>query len=138
MVTTHVLASLDRVDLVLTQIASAQVNVGELRSKYQSTNVDIVKAQTDIEFAQSEYDRQRQLFEKGFTTKAIHGMRFKQDVHGAMRVPVYDSVSFEHASAQDIQLAVEPRERTGEPIEGPPGVLGAWARGGAMDLAGGS
>lgn len=52
------------------QIASAQVNVGELRSKYQSTDVDILKARNDIEFAQSEYDRQRQLFAKGFTTKA--------------------------------------------------------------------
>lgn len=44
---------------------------------------------------------------KGFTTKAIHGLKFKQDVHGAMRVPVYDTVSFEHASAKDIQLAFE-------------------------------
>ena len=52
------------------EIASAQVNVGELRSKYQSTDVDMIKARNDIEFAQSEYGRQRQLFEKGFTTKA--------------------------------------------------------------------
>jgi len=52
------------------QIATAQVDVGELRSKYQSTGVDITKARTDIKFAQSEYDRYRQLFEKGFTTKA--------------------------------------------------------------------
>lgn len=52
------------------QIASAQVSVGELRSKYRSTDVDIVKARTDIEFAQSEFERQRQLFDKGFTTKA--------------------------------------------------------------------
>ena len=52
------------------QIATAQVDVGELRSKYQSTDVDITKAMNDIEFAQSEYDRYRQLFGKGFTTKA--------------------------------------------------------------------
>ena len=47
--------------------------MGELRSKYQSTGVDITKARTDIKFAQSEYDRYRQLFEKGFTTQARLG-----------------------------------------------------------------
>lgn len=52
------------------QIAEAQVNVGELRSKYSGTMVDISKAQTDIAFARTEYERQRQLADKGFTTKA--------------------------------------------------------------------
>ncbi|MDH5560667.1 MAG: PLP-dependent transferase [Deltaproteobacteria bacterium] len=44
---------------------------------------------------------------KGFTTKSIHIERFKPDVHGALRMPVYDSVAFEHASSKDIQLAFE-------------------------------
>jgi len=52
------------------QIAEAQVNLGELKSKYSSTTVDIAKAKTDIAFASSEYQRQRQLSDKGFTTKA--------------------------------------------------------------------
>lgn len=52
------------------QIAEAQVNVGELRSKYSGTMVDISKAQTDIAFARTEYERQKQLADKGFTTKA--------------------------------------------------------------------
>ncbi len=44
---------------------------------------------------------------KGFATKAIHGVRLKKDVHGALRMPVYDSVAFEHESARSIQLAFE-------------------------------
>ncbi|MDX2469444.1 MAG: PLP-dependent transferase [SAR324 cluster bacterium] len=44
---------------------------------------------------------------KGFNTKAIHGIRFKQDVHGALRVPVYETVSFELGSSRDLQLAFE-------------------------------
>ena len=44
---------------------------------------------------------------QGFRTKAIHGVRFKKDVHGALRMPVYDSVSFEQESAKDLQLAFE-------------------------------
>ena len=52
------------------QIAEAQVNVTELRAKYSSTNVDIDKAKKDIAFARTEYERQQQLAERGFTTKA--------------------------------------------------------------------
>lgn len=38
-----------------------------------------------------------------FTTHAVHGSRaVQQDLHGALRPPVYDSVAFEHASAEDI------------------------------------
>ncbi|PCI28721.1 MAG: O-acetylhomoserine sulfhydrylase [SAR324 cluster bacterium] len=44
---------------------------------------------------------------KGFSTKAIHGMRFKKDVHGALRTPVYDNVAFEYETSRDIQLAFE-------------------------------
>lgn len=51
-------------------VAEAQVGVGELQTKYHSTAVDISKAKNDIDFAQTEYDRQRQLAAKGFTTKA--------------------------------------------------------------------
>ena len=52
------------------QVAAAQVNFGELRTKYQGTTAEITKARKDIEFASAEYERQRQLAEKGFTTKA--------------------------------------------------------------------
>lgn len=39
----------------------------------------------------------------GFSTYAIHGSRPQQkDLHGALRTPVYDSVAFEHESAEDL------------------------------------
>lgn len=39
----------------------------------------------------------------GFSTNAIHGVRNPhKDQHGALRQPVYDSVAFEHESAEDI------------------------------------
>lgn len=44
---------------------------------------------------------------KGFATKAIHGEAAKKDVHGTLRMPVYDSVAFEHESSQDMQQAFE-------------------------------
>jgi O-acetylhomoserine (thiol)-lyase len=44
---------------------------------------------------------------KGFATKAIHGAPSAKDTHGALRMPLYDSVAFEHASARDIQLSFE-------------------------------
>ena len=44
---------------------------------------------------------------KGFSTKAIHGVQLKKDVHGSLRTPVYDCVAFEYESARDIQLAFE-------------------------------
>jgi O-acetylhomoserine (thiol)-lyase len=37
---------------------------------------------------------------KGFTTKAVHGQQVKADVHGSLRMPVYDNVAFEHESAE--------------------------------------
>ena len=46
---------------------------------------------------------------KGFTTRAIHGGA-RQDPHGALRMPVYDSVAFEQESGRDIQLAFEGRK----------------------------
>src|SRR5262252_5881020 len=46
---------------------------------------------------------------KGFTTKALHGAAQKKDVHGTLRMPVYDSVAFEHPSAEDVQAAFEGR-----------------------------
>src|SRR5664279_1778963 len=46
---------------------------------------------------------------KGFTTKAIHGAPVKQDAHGTLRMPVYDSVAFEHETAENMQAAFEGR-----------------------------
>ena len=48
---------------------------------------------------------------KGFTTKAIHGASVKKDTHGTLRMPVYDSVAFEHETAADMQAAFEGRLR---------------------------
>ena len=44
---------------------------------------------------------------KGFTTKALHGAVPKPDAHGTLRMPVYDSVAFEHPSAEAMQAAFE-------------------------------
>jgi len=46
----------------------------------------------------------------GFSTLMIHGRPSKADVHGALRMPVYDNVTFEFGSSQDIQLAFEGRK----------------------------
>ncbi|MEO8724394.1 MAG: HlyD family secretion protein [Sphingobium sp.] len=51
------------------QVAQAQVAVKELQTDYAGTGVDIAKARSDIGFAQTDYDRQRALSQKGFTTK---------------------------------------------------------------------
>lgn len=45
--------------------------------------------------------------ERGFTTKAIHSGMLKKDVHGALRMPVYDSVAFEFDNSNDLKLAFE-------------------------------
>ena len=42
---------------------------------------------------------------KGFTTKAIHGSRPNDDIHRALRPPVYDCAAFEFESAEDIESA---------------------------------
>ena len=46
---------------------------------------------------------------KGFTSKAVHGAPVKRDPHGTLRVPVYDSVAFEHETAENMQAAFEGR-----------------------------
>lgn len=52
------------------QIASAQVQVQNLETDYAVSGVDIEVARQDIAFAQSNYQRQAALMEKGFTTRA--------------------------------------------------------------------
>jgi O-acetylhomoserine (thiol)-lyase len=44
---------------------------------------------------------------KGFSSKAIHGMMLKKDLHGALRVPVYDNAAFEVGTARDLELVFE-------------------------------
>jgi len=41
----------------------------------------------------------------GFTTRAIHAKYLKRDSHNSLHFPVYDSVSFEFDSAEDIEKA---------------------------------
>jgi len=47
---------------------------------------------------------------KGFTTKAIHGLRSVKSPHGSLRVPVYDSAAFEHESAESLHLSFTGRK----------------------------
>lgn len=42
---------------------------------------------------------------KGFTSKAVHGAPSKPDVHGTLRAPIYDNVTFEHPSADEMAQA---------------------------------
>ncbi|MBK5264441.1 MAG: HlyD family secretion protein [Alphaproteobacteria bacterium] len=51
-------------------IASAQVELVKLHSEYSATSVDIGGAQEDIAYAQTEYNRQKSLMARGFTTRA--------------------------------------------------------------------
>lgn len=41
----------------------------------------------------------------GFTTKAVHAPFLRKDAHGSLNFPVYDSVTFEFDSAQEIEDA---------------------------------
>ncbi|MBU0555748.1 MAG: HlyD family secretion protein [Alphaproteobacteria bacterium] len=52
------------------QIANAQVEVGQLRSDFQATNVDIAGAREDVYYAQEDLKRQQALMKEGFTTRA--------------------------------------------------------------------
>jgi len=42
-----------------------------------------------------------------FATVAVHGGVNNPDVHGALRIPVYDTVAFEHPDARSMQLTFE-------------------------------
>ncbi|MFZ1742371.1 MAG: HlyD family secretion protein, partial [Pontixanthobacter sp.] len=51
-------------------IASAQVDVQSQATDYQATSVNISAAREDIAFAQSKLERQKALWDRGFTTRA--------------------------------------------------------------------
>jgi O-acetylhomoserine (thiol)-lyase len=44
---------------------------------------------------------------KGFATRAIHGASSLRDPKGSLRTPIYDSVAFEHESAESLRLTFE-------------------------------
>ncbi len=44
---------------------------------------------------------------KGFTTRALHGRFSRADAHGALRMPIYQNVSFEFDNARDLELAFQ-------------------------------
>ncbi|HEY0623409.1 HlyD family secretion protein [Sphingomonas sp.] len=58
-------------------IASAQVQVGTLQASYVGTGADIEAARDRIASAQEDYDRQKALMDRGFTTRA----RYEQALH---------------------------------------------------------
>ena len=51
-------------------IAAAQVKVTELRTDYSTSGVGVAGAQSDVTFTRAELERQQELMERGFTTKA--------------------------------------------------------------------
>jgi len=58
-------------------IANAQVQVGTLQASYAGTGADIQAARDTIASAQEDYDRQKALMDRGFTTRA----RYDQALH---------------------------------------------------------
>lgn len=58
-------------------IANAQVQVGTLQASYAGTGADIQAARDRIASAQEDYDRQKALMDRGFTTRA----RYEQAQH---------------------------------------------------------
>lgn len=52
------------------QIAAAQVNVTGLQTDYRATGIDIAQARESLTFFQTEYRRQAELMQNGFTTRA--------------------------------------------------------------------
>ncbi|WP_447724228.1 HlyD family secretion protein [Sphingomonas koreensis] len=58
-------------------IANAQVQVGTLQASYAGTGADIQAARDQIASAQEDYDRQKALMDRGFTTRA----RYDQSLH---------------------------------------------------------
>lgn len=46
----------------------------------------------------------------GFNTKSIHGRVLKQDVHRALKFPIYAGVAYDFASAEDIEAAFADRK----------------------------
>lgn len=94
------------------QIAAAQVDVGELSAIYRGTSVDITKAQSDISFAQKDYDRQRELAASGFTTKArLDAARHALDIaEASLRTARADAAEARSALATGGQVpGVNPR-----------------------------
>ncbi len=45
-----------------------------------------------------------------FVTKILHAKLLKEDPHGSLRMPVYESVAFEFKTAQEIELAFQGRK----------------------------
>ena len=61
-----------QLDQATAAIAAAQANVTALANSADLSGADIAKAREDIAFAQSNFQRQQQLWKQGFTTKAAY------------------------------------------------------------------
>ena len=61
-----------QLDQATAAIAAAQANVTALANSSDLSGADIAKAREDIAFAQSNFQRQQQLWKQGFTTKAAY------------------------------------------------------------------
>ena len=61
-----------QLDQATAAIAAAQANVTALANAAPLSGADIAKAREDIAFAQSNFERQQELWKQGFTTKAAY------------------------------------------------------------------
>jgi membrane fusion protein (multidrug efflux system) len=61
-----------QLDQATASIAAAQANVTALANAAPLSGADIAKAREDISFAQSNFQRQQELWKQGFTTKAAY------------------------------------------------------------------
>lgn len=100
-------------------IATAQVNVSRLHAEYQATGVDISGAREDIAYAQEEYERQKALMARGFTTRAR-----LQDAEHALQ-QAREELRTAQADAQKARVALA----TGAAVPGEnPAIAAAKAR----------
>lgn len=82
-------------------LAAARVRVGELRTELAGTGADIEGARANASFAQRTLQRQADLLDKGFTTRA----RYDEALHGVQEAN--ERLANARAAAAEAQAAVQ-------------------------------
>jgi membrane fusion protein (multidrug efflux system) len=106
-------------------IAGAQANVTALSNDTALTGADIAAAREDVEFAQSKLERQQQLWDRGFTTKA--------DYEAAQHAVAQAREQLRIAQAEQAQAKARLSRGAAVPGENPQ-IAGAKAQANAVQL----
>jgi membrane fusion protein (multidrug efflux system) len=101
-------------------VASARLQVAQLRSTYRGTAVDVRGAREDIAFAQEDFNRQAELLRRGFTTRA----RYEQASHALQQAR--EALASAQADAENARVALSGDRSV--PVERHPLVLAAHAQ----------